>query len=128
MEGGDTELDRQLIEVIRDPLTHILRNAADHGIEPPHERVARGKPETGSIRLAASHEAGYITVAISDDGRGLDLETHQGEGARARPRLAGRSGADGAGDDLSLHLRARVLDRRDGHEHLRSRRRPRRRA
>ena len=74
MEGGDTELDRQLIEVIRDPLTHILRNAADHGIEPPHERVARGKPEIGWIRLAASHEAGYITVAISDDGRGLDLE------------------------------------------------------
>ena len=74
MEGGDTELDRQLIEVIRDPLTHILRNAADHGIEPPHERVARGKPETGCVRIAASHEAGYITVAVSDDGRGLDLE------------------------------------------------------
>ncbi len=74
MEGGDTELDRQLIEVIRDPLTHILRNAADHGIESPHERLARGKPETGSVRLAASHEAGYITVSISDDGRGLDLE------------------------------------------------------
>ena len=74
MEGGDTELDRQLIEVVRDPLTHILRNAADHGIELPHERVALGKPETGSVRIAASHEAGYITVAISDDGRGLDLE------------------------------------------------------
>ena len=74
MEGGDTELDRQLIEVIRDPLTHIMRNAADHGIEPPHERLARGKPEIGSVRLAASHEAGYITVSISDDGRGLDLE------------------------------------------------------
>ena len=74
MEGGDTELDRQLIEIIRDPLTHILRNAADHGIETPQERLARGKPETGSIRLAASHEAGYITVSISDDGRGLDLE------------------------------------------------------
>ncbi|MCX8252723.1 Hybrid sensor histidine kinase/response regulator [Beijerinckiaceae bacterium RH CH11] len=74
MEGGDTELDRQLIEVIRDPLTHILRNAADHGIEMPQERLALGKPETGCVRLAASHEAGYITVSISDDGRGLDLE------------------------------------------------------
>ena len=74
MDGGETELDRQLIEVIRDPLTHILRNAADHGIELPHERIARGKPETGCVRLAASHEAGYITVSISDDGRGLDLE------------------------------------------------------
>lgn len=74
MEGGATELDRQLIEVIRDPLTHILRNAADHGIEPPADRVARGKPETGCVRIAASHEAGYITVSVSDDGRGLDLE------------------------------------------------------
>ena len=74
MEGGETELDRQLIEVIRDPLTHILRNSADHGIEPPHERLALGKPETGCVRLAASHEAGYIMVSISDDGRGLDLE------------------------------------------------------
>ena len=74
MEGGGTELDRQLIEVIRDPLTHILRNAADHGIEPPEQRTAAGKPETGCVRIAASHEAGYITVSISDDGRGLDLD------------------------------------------------------
>ena len=74
MEGGDTELDRQLIEVVRDPLTHILRNSADHGIELPRERIAAGKPEMGCVRVVASHEAGYIMVAISDDGRGLDLE------------------------------------------------------
>ena len=74
VDGGETELDRQLIEVIRDPLTHLLRNAADHGIELPEQRAAAGKPDTGTIRISASHEAGYIAVSIADDGRGLDLE------------------------------------------------------
>ena len=74
VDGGDTELDRQLIEVVRDPLTHILRNAADHGIELPADRIMAGKPEHGTIRISASHEAGYISVSIADDGRGLDVE------------------------------------------------------
>ncbi len=74
IDGGDTELDRQLIEVVRDPLTHILRNAADHGIELPADRIMAGKPEQGTIRITASHEAGYIAISIADDGRGLDLE------------------------------------------------------
>ena len=73
-DGGDTELDRQLIEVVRDPLTHMLRNCADHGIEPPDVRVALGKAETGTIHVKASHEAGYITIDVMDDGRGLDAE------------------------------------------------------
>ncbi len=73
-EGDDTELDRQLIEVLRDPLTHLIRNSADHGIELPEARLAAGKTEFGEIRVAASHEAGQITIAISDDGKGLDIE------------------------------------------------------
>ena len=73
-EGADTELDRQLIEVIRDPLTHLIRNCADHGIERPDERIAKGKPERGEIRVSAAHEAGQITIDISDDGKGLDTE------------------------------------------------------
>jgi two-component system, chemotaxis family, sensor kinase CheA len=73
-EGAETELDRQLIELIRDPLTHLLRNCADHGIEPPEERTAQGKPEEGTIRVTATHEAGYITIDVSDDGRGLDID------------------------------------------------------
>lgn len=73
-EGADTELDRQLIDVIRDPMTHLIRNCADHGIERPDERVAAGKPEVGTIRVSASHEAGHITIDIVDDGRGLNLE------------------------------------------------------
>jgi two-component system chemotaxis sensor kinase CheA len=73
-DGADTELDRQLIEVLRDPLTHLIRNCADHGIETPDERVASGKQEFGEIRVSASHEAGQITIAIADDGRGLDID------------------------------------------------------
>jgi two-component system, chemotaxis family, sensor kinase CheA len=73
-DGADTELDRQLIEVLRDPLTHMLRNCADHGVETPEERIAAGKPEYGEIRVSAAHEAGQINIDIADDGRGLNLE------------------------------------------------------
>ena len=93
-EGADTELDRQLIEFIRDPLTHLLRNCADHGIESPEIRLALGKPEEGTIKVTATHEAGYITIDVSDDGRGLDLERIRQKGDRQRPRLRRRSAAD----------------------------------
>lgn len=73
MEGTDTELDRQILDLIKDPLTHMVRNCADHAIEPREERLAAGKPEHGTIRLAAYHEGGSVTIAISDDGRGLDI-------------------------------------------------------
>lgn len=74
MDGADTELDRQVLELIKDPLTHIIRNAADHGLETPAERRAAGKDETGRIRLNAFHEGGHIIVQITDDGRGLDVD------------------------------------------------------
>ena len=70
--GDETELDRTVIEEISDPLIHMLRNAADHGIEPPAERLAAGKPAAGTIRLRASHQGGAVVLEISDDGRGLD--------------------------------------------------------
>ncbi|MFD1704231.1 chemotaxis protein CheW [Methylopila henanensis] len=73
-EGADTELDRQVLDLIKDPLTHMVRNCADHGLETPAERVAAGKPETGVIRLSAYHQGGCIIVEIADDGRGLDVE------------------------------------------------------
>jgi two-component system, chemotaxis family, sensor kinase CheA len=72
IEGEETELDRTVIEEIGDPLIHMLRNAADHGIESPAERQAAGKPAAGTIRLKAFHEGGFVVVEISDDGRGLD--------------------------------------------------------
>src|SRR5690348_1538172 len=74
MQGADTELDRQVLDLIKDPLTHMIRNSADHGLENPEERRAAGKPERGRIRLAAWHEGGFIIIQVSDDGRGLNLD------------------------------------------------------
>lgn len=74
MKGQDTELDRQVLELIKDPLTHMVRNSADHGIETPEERMALGKPESGKIKLNSYHEGGHIIIEISDDGRGLSVE------------------------------------------------------
>ncbi|HUD88558.1 MAG TPA: hybrid sensor histidine kinase/response regulator, partial [Xanthobacteraceae bacterium] len=73
MRGADTELDRQVLELVKDPLTHLVRNCADHGIESPAERLAAGKPQKGTIRLSAWHQGGHIIIEIADDGRGLDL-------------------------------------------------------
>jgi len=74
MIGKETELDKTLIEAIKDPLTHIVRNSVDHGIELPADRVAAGKAETGVLTLRAFHEGGQVIIEISDDGGGLKLE------------------------------------------------------
>ncbi len=74
MIGADTELDRQLLEAIKDPLIHMVRNSADHGLEPAEERLAAGKPEAGTVTLSAFHEGGHIIIEMSDDGRGLNIE------------------------------------------------------
>jgi two-component system chemotaxis sensor kinase CheA len=74
MRGADTELDRQVLELIKDPLTHMVRNSGDHGLEGPEDRRRAGKPETGRIMLNAFHEGGHILIEISDDGRGLSTE------------------------------------------------------
>ena len=74
MRGAETELDRQVLELIKDPLTHMVRNSADHGLEGSEERRAAGKPETGRITLNAYHEGGHIIIEIADDGRGLSIE------------------------------------------------------
>ncbi len=74
IEGGDTELDKNLIENITDPLMHLVRNAVDHGIEMPAEREATGKPRQATIRLNAYHDTGSIVIEVSDDGRGLNRE------------------------------------------------------
>jgi two-component system chemotaxis sensor kinase CheA len=74
MHGADTELDRQVLDLIKDPLTHMVRNSADHGLETPAERAASGKPEQGTIRLSAYHEGGHIIICIADNGRGLNTE------------------------------------------------------
>ena len=70
--GEDTELDRTVVEEIGDPLVHMVRNSLDHGLEPPADRLARGKPESGTVHLKAYHEGGHIVIELSDDGRGID--------------------------------------------------------
>jgi len=72
LSGGDTELDKVLVERLEDPLLHLVRNSVDHGVEPPEERAAAGKSREGLVRLSASQRGGQILVTISDDGRGLD--------------------------------------------------------
>ncbi|MGB1319718.1 MAG: chemotaxis protein CheA [Vibrio gallaecicus] len=74
INGAETELDKTFIEKLSDPLTHIIRNAIDHGIEPPEQRVLMGKPEIGTISLNAYHDSGSIVIEVLDDGRGLDKE------------------------------------------------------
>ncbi len=74
MIGAETELDRQLLEVIKDPLTHMVRNSCDHGLETPAERMTAGKPEMGTVTLSAYHEGGHIIIEIKDDGRGINIE------------------------------------------------------
>jgi two-component system, chemotaxis family, sensor kinase CheA len=73
MDGSETELDKTILEAIKDPLTHIVRNAVDHGIEMPGERVQAGKSEEGTLRLHAYHEGGQVNIEISDDGSGINL-------------------------------------------------------
>jgi len=74
MVGADTELDRQVLELIKDPLTHMVRNSADHGLEMPDQRRAVGKSETGRVLLKAYHEGGYIIIEVGDDGFGLNTD------------------------------------------------------
>lgn len=73
-EGGDVELDREMVEMVRDPLTHIIRNAIDHGIEPPGERLKAGKREIGMLKFTARQAGNRISLVVSDDGRGIDVD------------------------------------------------------
>ncbi|HTH32944.1 MAG TPA: hybrid sensor histidine kinase/response regulator [Xanthobacteraceae bacterium] len=98
MRGAETELDRQVLDLVKDPLTHLVRNCADHGIESPAKRIAVGKPPKGTIRLAAWHEGGHIIIEISDNGRGLNLARIKAKvlekGLATEAQLAARSDAD----------------------------------
>ena len=91
IDGGDTELDRTLIESIRDPLTHLVRNAIDHGIEPPVGRAARGKPQVGRLALRAFNESGQVTIEVEDDGGGIAVSA-----VRAKAVARGLVAADEA--------------------------------
>ena len=74
MQGAETELDRQVLDLIKDPLTHMVRNSADHGLETPKNGAPPASRSTDTIRLSAYHEGGHIIIQIADDGRGLDTD------------------------------------------------------
>ena len=115
IEGGDVELDREMIEMIRDPLTHIIRNAVDHGIEMPAERLKAGKREIGILSVSARQSGNQILIDIHDDGRGIDgkrlvekaLATWLIEKDDAA-KLTHR-------EQLALDLRGRPVDRQGSH-------------
>jgi two-component system chemotaxis sensor kinase CheA len=73
-QGHETELDKEMIELLIDPLTHVVRNAIDHGIESPEDRIAAGKSDMGTVGMRATHRGGSVIIEVSDDGRGLDRE------------------------------------------------------
>lgn len=72
LTGKDTELDRTVVDALGDPLVHLVRNALDHGLEPPEERLAAGKPDTGLMEISARHAGGKVVISVTDDGRGID--------------------------------------------------------
>ena len=139
MEGNETELDKTIIEAIKDPLTHLVRNCVDHGIEPADDRVAAGKPPEGRLFLRAYHEGGQVNIEISDDGKGMDLDAiknkalernlitaeqvaRMSERDAAEPDLPARP-VDGAEDQQRLGPRRRHGRGQDQHREDRRRRR-----
>ena len=122
VEGQDTELDKSLLEAIKDPLTHAVRNSLDHGIEPPEVRQAAGKNPEGTLKLRAAQEGSHVIIEVSDDGAGINVEKvrqkaiERGADYRRARRASGRARA--AATDLS----ARLFDRRGGDQCQRPRR------
>jgi two-component system chemotaxis sensor kinase CheA len=99
LEGKDTGLDRSILEAIKDPLTHLVRNAVDHGLELPADRAAAGKAAEGVLRLRAAHEGGQVSIEITDDGRGIDPERIRAK-AIAKGLLTAQSAAAATPDEL----------------------------
>ncbi len=102
MEGKETELDKTILEAIKDPLTHLVRNSCDHGIEPPEVRVAKGKPAEGVLLMRAYHEGGQVNIEIIDDGAGINVERVKDKAVERG--LMTREDADRLSDRDAQHL------------------------
>lgn len=102
MVGGDTELDRSLLEAIKDPLTHLIRNAIDHGIEASTDRIAAGKPAQGLLALRAYHAGGQVVVEVTDDGKGIDPDKVAAKAVQSGVRTASQVAAMAPADLLQL--------------------------
>jgi len=102
MEGKDTELDKTILEAIKDPLTHLVRNSCDHGIETPETRIAKGKPAEGRLLMRAFHEGGQVNIEIIDDGAGIDPDKLRDKAVEKQ--LLSREEADRLSDRDAFHL------------------------
>ncbi len=102
IEGEDTELDKKVVDRLADPLVHLVRNAIDHGIEPPEEREIKGKPRKGTVYLSAAHEGNHVIISVADDGRGIDLEKVKSKAVEKG--LISRQEADSLTEDEILDL------------------------
>ncbi|GAB77729.1 chemotaxis protein CheA, partial [Austwickia chelonae] len=102
MEGKDTELDKTILEAIKDPLTHLVRNSCDHGIEQPDIRIAKGKPAEGRLLMRAFHEGGQVNIEIIDDGAGIDPDKLRDKAVEKQ--LISREEADRMSDRDAMHL------------------------
>ncbi len=129
LRGEDTELDRTVVEAIGDPLVHLVRNALDHGLEAPEERVAAGKPPRGRLDVAARQAGGGVVIDVHDDGRGVDpARVARKAVERGLIDRGGRARQVDAARAAELHLHARVLHGRARQRRVRPRRRDGRRA
>ncbi len=124
MEGKETELDRSLLEAVKDPLTHLVRNAVDHGIEDAGAtRVAAGKDAEGTLTLRAYHEGGHVAVEVADDGAGIDVDRIAQKAVESGLLRAEQIAQHGQARHHGDGLPARLLHRRQGHQRVRPRRR-----
>ena len=123
IEGENTDLDKSILDALAEPMMHLLRNAVDHGIEPPLERAAAGKPPEGTIRLNAYHQGNQVVIEVSDDGQGIDLPEVVADGGRTRHHhsRAGRASERKRCPRSDLPPRPQHLQR--GHRNQRARRR-----
>ncbi len=122
MEGQETELDKSLLEAIKDPLTHAVRNSLDHGIEPPDGAPGRGQGSRGNAQAARRQEGSHVVIEVSDDGAGIAVEKIRQQGHRARADYAGARRAAGRARAAATDLSARLLHRRGRDQRERPRR------
>ena len=122
MEGQETELDKSLLEAIKDPLTHAVSNSLDHGIEPPEVRQAAGKDPEGTLKLRAAQEGSHVVIEVSDDGAGIAVEKVRAEGGGAGADYPGTGRAPGGARTAATGVSARLFDRRGGDQRERARR------
>ena len=123
MEGKETELDKTLIEAIKDPLTHLVRNSVDHGIEIPSIREERGKPREGRLLLRAYHEGGQVNIEITDDGGGINVERVVAIAIKKRCGDRGTGFQDARARIVGVDFSTGIFYRRESYQRVRSRRR-----